>query len=198
VTLRSDKPQMGDVHGMGGALDAFDVLQLRAAATLRHAGEVPASLVPLPPVDTSHIAEERSFTLDGTDIDSKSMDMNRIDAVVTVGTTEIWDVVNDMDAPHSFHVHDVQFRVLSIDGDPPPPELSGRKDTVFLPPHERFRLVISFSDYADPDHPYMFHCHLLRHEDSGMMGQFLVLEPGQKVPATWKLDDGGTAHVHQH
>jgi bilirubin oxidase len=198
VTLRSDKPKVGDVNGMGGANDAFDVLQLRAAATLRHAGEVPASLVPLPRVDTSRIAQERSFVLDGTDINSKQMDMNRIDAVATLGTTEIWDVVNGMDAPHSFHVHDVQFRVLSVDGGPPPAALSGWKDTVFLPPHERFRLVISFSDYADPGHPYMFHCHLLRHEDSGMMGQFLVLAPGQKVPARWTLDDSGASDEHHH
>jgi hypothetical protein len=44
----------------------------------------------------------------------------------------------------------------------------------------------------------MFHCHLLRHEDSGMMGQFLVVKPGQKVPATWKLDDSGDHDDHHH
>ena len=37
-----------------------------------------------------------------------------------------------------------------------------------------------FTDYADPATPYMYHCHLLRHEDDGMMGQFVVVEPGQK------------------
>jgi hypothetical protein len=37
-----------------------------------------------------------------------------------------------------------------------------------------------FTDYADPAWPYMFHCHILRHEDAGMMGQFLVLAPGQR------------------
>jgi FtsP/CotA-like multicopper oxidase with cupredoxin domain len=38
-----------------------------------------------------------------------------------------------------------------------------------------------FTDYADPDTPYMYHCHLLQHEDSGMMGQFVVVEAGQEA-----------------
>ncbi len=38
-----------------------------------------------------------------------------------------------------------------------------------------------FEDYADPDSPYMYHCHLLRHEDAGMMGQFVVVKPGQST-----------------
>ena len=38
-----------------------------------------------------------------------------------------------------------------------------------------------FSDYADPDTPYMYHCHLLHHEDSGMMGQFVVVPPGEEA-----------------
>jgi bilirubin oxidase len=198
IVLRSEAPRLGEVHGMGGAADRFDVLQLRAAPTLRHAGDIPAALVPLPPIDTSRVAGERVFHMDGTSINDRKMAMDRIDAVVTVGTTEIWDVVNDMGAPHSFHVHDVQFRVQSIDGAPPPASLAGWKDTVYLPPGQRFRLVIAFRDYADADHPYMFHCHLLRHEDSGMMGQFLVVKPGQKVPATWKLDDSGATDDHHH
>ena len=49
-----------------------------------------------------------------------------------------------------------------------------------------------FTDYADPDTPYMFHCHLLRHEDQGMMGQFVVVEPGQKAD----VDDHGEHEGH--
>jgi suppressor of ftsI len=43
-----------------------------------------------------------------------------------------------------------------------------------VPPNESVRLVTEFSDYADPGLPYMFHCHILQHEDRGMMGQFAV------------------------
>ena len=42
-------------------------------------------------------------------------------------------------------------------------------------PNERVRLLLSFADYADPDLPYMYHCHILEHEDAGMMGQFAVV-----------------------
>ena len=48
-------------------------------------------------------------------------------------------------------------------------------------PRDALRLVLRFEDYADPDTPYMYHCHLLWHEDQGMMGQFAVVEPGQQA-----------------
>jgi hypothetical protein len=50
---------------------------------------------------------------------------------------------------------------------------------VYLPPGRPLDLVVPFSDYADPDTPYMFHCHIPRHEDGGMIGQFVVSETGQ-------------------
>ena len=61
-------------------------------------------------------------------------------------------------------------------GGPPPPQLSGLKDTVYLPPRETVRFVTSFEDYSDPDTPYMFHCQVLEHEDRGMMGQFVATD----------------------
>ena len=83
--------------------------------------------------------------------------------------------------PHSFHVHDVQFQVLTVGDAPPPPQLAGWKDTVYLPPHVPLRLIMRFTEYTDPAMPYMYHCHLLIHEDSGMMGQFVVVAPGQQA-----------------
>ena len=76
---------------------------------------------------------------------------------------------------------DPRTRVLTIDGEPPPPELAGYKDTVYVAPRSTVRLLVKFSDYADPEWPYMYHCHLLLHEDMGIMGQFVVVRPGQKV-----------------
>jgi suppressor of ftsI len=107
------------------------------------------------------------------------MDLSRIDEVVTVGSTEIWNVRNGMAAPHNFHVHDVQFQVLAIGGSLPSPQLAGWKDTVYLRPNTDYRLIMRFDDYTDTDSPYMYHCHLLRHEDEGMMGQFIVVKPGE-------------------
>ncbi len=52
----------------------------------------------------------------------------------------------------------------------------GWKDTVIVHPAETVRLIMQFNDYADPHVPYMFHCHILEHEDKGMMGQFVVVD----------------------
>jgi hypothetical protein len=59
----------------------------------------------------------------------------------------------------------------------PPAALSGWKDTVYVAPSTRMRLVLRLPDSPDPSWPYMYHCHMLRHEDAGMMGQFLVVAP---------------------
>lgn len=107
--------------------------------------------------------------------------MNRIDDTVTVDDIEIWEIANRDPQPHNFHVHDVQFRILDIDGEPPGPALSGPKDTVYVPPQRTVRILLQFSDYTDPQWPYMYHCHLLWHEDLGIMGQFVVVRPGQSA-----------------
>jgi FtsP/CotA-like multicopper oxidase with cupredoxin domain len=66
------------------------------------------------------------------------------------------------------------FDVLEYGGGPPPPELGGPKDTLYLQPGKTARIATRFGDYADPDHPYMFHCRLLAHDDRGMMGQVVM------------------------
>jgi bilirubin oxidase len=201
VVLRSENPDYGGGLGLfggnAGSGDRFDVLEMRAAASLDHVGEVPDALVPLERLSEDDVSATRQFTMDGTEINDRKMAMDRIDEVVELGATELWSVTNNMSFPHNFHVHDVQFQVLSIAGAAPPPELAGWKDTVYLRPNAEYRLIMRFGDYSDPDHPYMYHCHLLRHEDSGMMGQFLVLQPGESVPATWTTGTMESDH-HEH
>ncbi|MFE6967908.1 multicopper oxidase family protein [Isoptericola sp. NPDC057653] len=181
--LRSFEADLGGVavpFAMGGN-DAFDVLELRAADRLAPS--------PAPAWEPSeHAAGDalhegdatvtRTFDLAERTINGETMDTGRIDEVAVVGTTEVWEVRNTVPMPHSFHVHDVQFRVLTVDGEAPPPELAGRKDTVYLEPRRTYRLLMRFDDYADDVRPYMYHCHMLLHEDEGMMGQLLVVEPG--------------------
>ncbi len=109
-------------------------------------------------------------------INGRKMNLNRIDEKVQLGTTEIWEVVNTsasmMQLPHSMHIHDIQFYILDRNGHPPAPYESGRKDTVLVMPGERVRLIMHFNDYTGI---YMYHCHMLEHEDDGMMGQFEVV-----------------------
>lgn len=185
VVLQSTRPQLGGVVGFAGGDagggDTLDVLELRAAASLERRGTVPASLAPVERLDPLDATAERRYTLDDTQINQRRMDMGRIDEVVELDATEVWVVRNTMAFAHNFHVHDVQFQIVSIAGQPPPPELAGRKDTVYVRPNEEYRLVMRFTDYADAEHPYMYHCHLLRHEDQGMMGQFVVVARGTEV-----------------
>ncbi|MEU3576954.1 multicopper oxidase domain-containing protein [Streptomyces globisporus] len=123
----------------------------------------------------------RHFEVRRSGINGQPMAMDRIDETVTRGTTEVWTLRNGGDMTHNFHVHDVQFRVLDVNGERPEPALRGRKDTVAVPMGATVRIALRFDGPADPDVPYMYHRHLLSHEDDGVMGQFVVVEKGQRA-----------------
>lgn len=115
-----------------------------------------------------------TFTING-----QTMDVNRIDASLSRGVAEEWEVVNSTGMNHNFHVHGTYFRVISRNNDPEQvlDNEKGYKDVVFIPPLSSVKLVIQFPNdlvTADSSSPFMFHCHFLEHEDNGMMGQFTV------------------------
>lgn len=162
--------------------DTFDILTLRAEPELTAAPPIPDALATIAALVEPGTPATRTFDLRWYTINGQRMDMNRIDLTVPLDTTEVWLVRNVHDWPHNFHIHDVQFQITAIDGSVPPAHLSGWKDTVYTEPGRAYTLAMRFADYADAVFPYMYHCHLLHHEDQGMMGQFLVLAPDQ-VPA---------------
>jgi len=89
---------------------------------------------------------------------------------------EVWNVTNQTMMAHPFHIHGNHFYVLEINGATPPSNLQGRKDVVMVPPmNGSVKLITKYEDFADPEMPYMYHCHILSHEDNGMMGQFIVM-----------------------
>jgi FtsP/CotA-like multicopper oxidase with cupredoxin domain len=179
-----------------GGDDSFDVLELRAAPRLRPSAGLPSAMGAVETPDGSAAVRGRHFDLKRSGINGRPMDMGRVDETVTRGTTEVWTVRNGNGMPHNFHVHDVQFRVLEVNGEAPPPALRGPKDTVFLPHGTVMRLALRFTGPADPDTPYMYHCHLLYHEDEGMMGQFVVVEKGEAA-AGGRIPTGpGRTHHH--
>lgn len=184
--LRSIAPDLGQnviTERFSGGEDRFDVLELRAAPDLADSPDVPTELAPdivTHAGDPGAVDVTREFRLSGRQINGSRMQMDHADEVVTLGSTEVWEVTNTGGEFHSFHVHDVQFRVLSVDGREPPPELAGLKDTILAEDGVTYRLLMTFTDYADARTPYMYHCHLLTHEDQGMMGQFVVVEEGQQ------------------
>jgi blue copper oxidase len=75
---------------------------------------------------------------------------------------------------HPVHIHGCQFRIVSQDGKPPPPERAGWKDTAPISKGGASEILVRFPHQATQDDPYMVHCHILEHEDSGMMAQFTV------------------------
>lgn len=186
VRLRSLKTDLGGivVPMTAGGNDEFDVLEFRAARSLVSSPEPSWGSSADDAADElreSDASVSRHFVLNTREINGAEMDMSRIDEIAYVGDTEVWNVKSTQPIPHSFHIHDVQFRVLSIGGEAPPPELAGPKDTIYLNPNVDYRLLLRFDDYADPTMPYMYHCHMLQHEDEGMMGQFVVIERGQEA-----------------
>ncbi len=107
-------------------------------------------------------------------INGRSFDMQRVDFRLQPDREEVWVLGNDSPMLHPFHVHNTQFRLLSRNGNAPAAWEAGYKDTVIVHPGEEVRLLVPTGPYADERHPYMFHCHILEHEDGGMMGQFIV------------------------
>lgn len=180
----------GDGIGNG----EFDLVKFKAAPSLAPANPLPSRLTTESLIEAPPGATVRKFTLTTESaINGKAMDMNRIDEVVPAGAREIWEIAN-RGWDHNFHIHDAAFTVLDKNGEAPPIYERGRKDTVFIPNGTTVRLAVEFGRHPDPETPYMYHCHLLYHEDSGMMGQFVVVEPGTEGQVSRRLTNAGHNH----
>lgn len=127
--------------------------------------EVPSTLRPVPRLDTTKAAATRVMVLTQGLINGKAMDMDRVDVRARLGATEIWQVENLVGMDHPFHLHGFQFQVISRNGEPEP--FPSWKDVVNVPKHETARFVVRYDGYPGK---WMFHCHILSHEDNGMMG----------------------------
>ena len=103
-------------------------------------------------------------------INGRPFDIGRIDIETKLGTAEIWEVIS-VGMAHPFHVHGALFRVLSIEEKPPPAHLAGWKDTLLV--EDKAELLVAFDRPASRTHPFMFHCHILEHEEAGLMGQYI-------------------------
>ena len=127
--------------------------------------EIPATLRWIEPLDPDEATVERVFVLTQGFINGKTMDMARVDETAELGATEIWTVENLVGMDHPFHLHGFSFQVLDRNGVPEP--YRSWKDSVNVPKHETVRLIVRFEDFPGL---WMYHCHILDHEDEGMMG----------------------------
>ncbi|PIC83258.1 multicopper oxidase family protein [Sporosarcina sp. P1] len=112
--------------------------------------------------------------MDHVTINGKKFDSKRIDFTQKQGVTEIWEIYNRKDMMggmiHPFHIHGTQFKILSRNGIEPEENERGWKDSIAVHPGEKVKIAVQFKHKG----VYMFHCHILEHEDNGMMGQIEV------------------------
>ncbi len=104
-------------------------------------------------------------------INGKRFNPKRVDHKVRLGSTERWKLVNTTDFTHYIHLHEELWRTLQRDGHKPPDWERGYEDTWRLDPHESVVVAARFTDYTGK---FMIHCHMLDHEDNGMMATFKV------------------------
>jgi FtsP/CotA-like multicopper oxidase with cupredoxin domain len=96
--------------------------------------------------------------------------------MTTLNAVEVWTITNATNLLHSFHLHDVPFQVLAVNGSAPTGLLSGTwKDTIEMPAQSTRKIVMQFTDYSDDTYAYMLHCHNAIHEDEGMMTMLMVM-----------------------
>ena len=107
-------------------------------------------------------------------INGQPFEMNTAAFTVPKGQLEKWVIsgVGDM-MLHPFHIHGTQFRILKENGKPVAAHRQGWKDTVKVEGAQS-EVLVRFDHSAAPEHAYMAHCHLLEHEDTGMMVGFSV------------------------
>jgi len=126
---------------------------------------IPTALRKITPLDTTEVTAVRTVVFGQGMINGKTMDMARVDVSTKVGATEIWEIENIVGMDHPFHLHGFQFQVLDRDGVREP--YVAWKDMLNMPKHSTARIIVRYDDYPGK---WMFHCHILDHEDHGMMG----------------------------
>lgn len=138
----------------------------------------------LPYTDLTNVAVDNTRTLTfsegGTSqnptylLDGKEFDPNVVNQIMTLGTTEQWNLVNESGEVHPFHIHINPFQVISVNGKPV--DRKGYDDTFPVPANGT---VVIKTRYKDFDGKYVLHCHILFHEDNGMMQIVEVVPPGK-------------------
>ena len=167
-------------------LSKTNLLEIRVTKDAKVLNQIPKNLTKLEPIQLNKVVNRRYFHLSMKGpgrlvINGEKMNLNKINEIVKRGEYEIWEIYNEpmgmMGMIHNFHMHGNHFRVISRNGNKRAvkPWERGYKDTVMIKPGESVEILVHHTDYSDSKIPYMYHCHILEHEDAGMMGQFTVI-----------------------
>jgi bilirubin oxidase len=159
----------------------FNLLHIKVGATTSNAiTAIPSKLASNVYWTNADVTNTRTINITGGQAGSAFTFDNNTYGFVTINQTikldaiEKWTIVNNNIFGHSFHVHDVQFKIISRSSGSVGEHESGWKDTVYVPLGETVTVIAKFDDFSDAVNPYMYHCHFSNHEDGGMMGQFIV------------------------
>ncbi|MGH7524690.1 MAG: multicopper oxidase family protein [Gemmatimonadales bacterium] len=151
----------------------------RDLLTIQYSDAPPVTSVAIPDhlrmitaLDTSRVTARHVIVMSQGLINGRTMDMHRVDVTSRLGATEIWEIQNVVTMDHPFHLHGFQFQILDRNGVPEP--YPSWKDVVNVPKHESVRFIVRLDDFPGE---FMFHCHILDHEDHGMMGILEVRPP---------------------
>jgi len=175
-------------HAGGGLMDGMEMslLQINIKSSAEYKRQIPSQLSRLPKLAAA-AGEPRRLTLghDGKgkwNINGWRFNMHETPVTVQRGVRETWLLRNNRASmPHPMHIHGFQFRVLERRDSPAQvkglstrqngllPQDFGLLDTVLVWPGESVRIALDFSHPFSGDQTYMFHCHNLEHEDTGMM-----------------------------
>ncbi len=179
----------------------FNILQFNIINEASEAiTTIPTTLVNVTPIEenTANVTRALTFSPVSTGmnqlngeflINNRSFNENVIDYTIKINNTEIWELTNQSAIAHPFHIHDVQFYILTRNGNTPPINERGRKDVVLVKAQETVRFIAKFEDFSNTAVPYMYHCHMLPHEDGGMMGQFVVGDAPLSIEEKFNTND---------
>jgi spore coat protein A, manganese oxidase len=173
----------GGHKDLGSTAYVGKLMQFQVGDPIADQTGIPATLRPLPAWVASAPASPRrkwKFTVgDGLLpswlVNGKTFDPSRSDAFPVIDTTETWELHNATAVAHMIHLHHTDWYMLSRNGKRPAPFEDCLKETFFLDPGDRVVVAGHFSDHLGK---FVIHCHMLDHEDHGLMSQFEVVAPG--------------------
>jgi spore coat protein A len=176
VELRS-VARRGAPQKLGSKAYVGPLMQFKVGKRVRDTTSIPPQLLELPgwvdevepdPAHEWRISIGPGFSPSWV-INGRTFDPSYVDHRPRLGTVETWRLVNATEVAHLFHLHHTDWYLISRNGIPPAPYERYLKETFFMDPGDDLLIAGRFSDYAGK---YVVHCHMLDHEDHGLMSQF--------------------------
>lgn len=140
----------------------------------------PAELVSRPDLRQSELTGTRRIVFSENNnagqffINGKLYSPSRDDVTVPLGSIEKWELVNNSRELHTFHIHTSDFQVIAKNG--APVDFVGYQDTVDIDVNGSTTIIMPFTKRSQVGR-FVFHCHILEHEDGGMMQNIVVYDP---------------------